>query len=168
MAEYPYNLPVCWWTPDGYVAGDLPAAFLKAVAEDKEWRLAMSAAGYEAVTFPECEWSNYDVRCWRFAEEGPHLLVELNDAAEQLAIMCVHWKHQAAFMFDKWPELLRNQRQLDEPSLNKAIFAFIRHGHGEFVINQSGTENLEERNARMDQQRRNQTEREAARRKATS
>ena len=169
MAEYPDNLPVCWWTPAGYETAALPPSFVQACKMDndqQDWNADMRSAGYEALDSNDPEGSSYGVKAWRYRATRPHLLVELWDFNGQLAVMCVEWRYQAAFLFDKWPALLRNQRGIEEASPTKAIIAFIRHGHGESTINEEGTENFEERQARLDLQAHRKAQRDKAKKAA--
>ena len=168
MPEWPHNLPVCWWTPGGYQSGEAPAPFLAACRSqetDRDWAGDMRANGYQRVDGTGSETSSYDLTIWRHDGDGSaaqHLLVELWDTNSQIAALGVAWDHAAAFHCEGWPALLRNRRTVDEPSLLKAVAAFIRHGHGEQVIDQWGSENLEERQERREAHARWRAEWEAA------
>jgi hypothetical protein len=163
-AEVSKTETVSWWTPQCWL--QLP--------EPEKWRLANSiegaldsariASGYrKAHTFGDEVGTNaVEVTIWRCADEPT--VVELWDIGEQLTEFFVEQQHLAAFMVDKLPKIISAFATADAAArlddIRTAIIAFIRHGHGETTINETGTHTLDDR--------RRERERAAERKRASA
>jgi hypothetical protein len=164
-----------WWTPTGWLWAPRPPEYEKAMEDDvemRDWAGDLRHAGYNcqfSANEPDDGTSVYHVTTWinpGVPETGPHLFVEIWDCDGTPAIMFVSQQNIAPFFFDKLPELIRNQRDINAPSVAKALVAFVRHGHGPLTISEYGDENKDERQRRVDQEARDRQRKTEADRKS--
>ena len=157
--------PMSWWTPEGWETRPPPEPWVIANSGEDgiDWRQARRAAGYHEM----CRFGNTtdyettaDVGVFT-CEHDQHLLVELWAADYQLAEFFVSPRHRVAFLVDRLPLLVSNlSSQMSYPSvaeevrkLRKGVIAFIRHGSGEHVIDDSGETSIDDRRRFAEQQR---------------
>lgn len=156
---------VSWWTPTGWERAKAPGNYQKMIDDSSvcDWAEGLRDAGYTSKyqTESRMEGNRYEIEVWqflirdreRYPGTGVHLYVGIGDAGGGLTEFFVRGEHFAPFWADKVPELVRAEHDINRPGLDKAFVAWVRHGHGETVIDQWGEENQEERATRMNQER---------------
>lgn len=153
MSEASETEAASWWTPHGWRRLPEPERWRKVKQVDTTntaWADAMTAIGYRrAHDFNEDEVKNaINVTVWRSDAEA---YVELWDISEELTHFFVEEQHLPAFMVDKLPQMIGAFAAVDTAAnlaqLNKAIVAFIRHGHGKQTITEDGFRSLDDRAA---------------------
>ena len=154
-----------WWTPTGWAWAKAPKNYQTMIDNPSEtdWSSELRCAGYvdKYQTESRLEGNRYEFDVWQHYKPDihlhpgleVHLYVGIGDAHGGLSEFFVRAEHIAPFWCDKFPELIRAEHESNRPDLAKAIVAWVRHGHGEAVIDQWGEENHEERVLRMDQER---------------
>lgn len=170
------NKGAIWWTPTGWKTGPVPAAYTAMDADPEgagmDYTKLMDRHGYTSraihATQEEFAYLDYTVRInqGNKKEDRPrHLWVEVMIEQDGgLSEFFVAHEHEKLFWIEKWPALLEicNRTVVldDLRSYVKAFVAFVRHGHGEEVIDEYGTKNMEdtqrerERFARMREEKR--------------
>lgn len=149
------------WSPTGWGWEVRPPAYDKAIESEetnRDWSADLRAAGYNcdiSANEPDDGMSTYHITVWRHPgdrDSRPHLFVEIWDMDGSPAHMFVAEQNIAPFFFDKLPELIRNQREINAPNVAKSLVAFVRHGHGPLTISEHGDENRDERQRRLDRE----------------
>ncbi len=162
-----------WWTASGWSYSRQPDAYIALMAQSQGdephigWDEGLKLVGYVHKYSSDTAGlgiSSFEVTVWENHGKSPgqhHLYVDLSDARGGLAEFFVAKTDIAAFWFDKLPILARQQREMDEPSLVKAFVAFVRHGHGEHVIDEYGDLTLEEQRRNREDWRQRERDRKA-------
>lgn len=133
------------WQSSGWSHIPKPEALLRAEARPEgEWTEAMRAAGWEQhhvngdwTDGAPCEWIIHA------HPEAKILLVEIWLGDARTAWFIVREGDAAAFVLDRYmPALCANAGERAAAALERisvTLTAFVRHGHGQHVINAGGT-----------------------------
>ena len=153
-----------WWTPTGWVQAPEPQAYHDASfgpdVAGRDWLGDLQAQSYRyAEARTEVDGISVDLMLVHIEHGGDattakHMLVEMEDISGTLAHIFIEAQHTQAYWFTLYPILLAAQRTaeaaLQQAKMTKAHIAYVRHGHGESTINESGDENRDERKRSID------------------
>lgn len=145
-----------FWTPDGFRSAEPPQpwALLEAEKQSVEIEVWLKAHEYRKVEKFGDESDSVQVVVWRYHTK--HLYVELWNWNEQLCDFFVDAENIEEFFTTWYIQTLRdivlaNQVQILE-RMEKWIVAFIRHGHGEHVIDKYGNWTIDDQRAYIERQ----------------
>jgi len=133
------------WQPSGWSHIPKPEALLRAEAiGDKTWPDCLTAAGWEH-HHVNGDWTDGAPSEWIIYAhpEAKILLVEVWLGDARTAWFIVREGDAAAFVLDRYmPALVANATERAAAALERistTLTAFVRHGHGQHVINACGT-----------------------------
>jgi hypothetical protein len=141
--------PPTWWTPQGFVIQDAPAAYLATQEQpDGDWRKILASAGYARLTsIANEEFDLLKIYVYSHSATG-HLFVEIWNEYECLSHFFVTQQFENVFFATWYLEFVRTIAQIEQAkqikAIAKSLTAFVRYGHGVDTIDEYGEQSYDD------------------------